>query len=99
MTFTVSHSEALAAVHARRVKLSELTDEQRTARILKARKSVYAHIARGGTHLSQRGMDLVDRYDDLREQLVGDRGYSAAWIAYCDSIGACRTHRGFDLFC
>lgn len=99
MPFTVSHSEALAAVHARRIKLSDLTDEQRTARILKARKSIYAHIYRGGTHTSQRGMELVDRYDDLREQLIGDRGYSPAWLAYCDSIGADCAHRGFDFFC
>ena len=76
-----------------------MTDAQTTARLIKTLSSINAHIARGGTHTSQRGYDLVDRYNDLREALIGDRGYSAAWIAYCDSIGACRTHVAFDLFC
>lgn len=74
-----------------------MTDEQIIAKLEKTRNSLNAHLARGGSWRAQRTWELVRRYDDLKEAVVGDRGYTPAWTAYCDSIGACRSHDGTDL--
>lgn len=74
-----------------------MTDEQIIAKLEKTRNSIDAHFARGGTYRAQRAWELVRRYDDLKDAVCGDRGYTPAWIAYCDSFGACRSHSGTDL--
>ncbi len=73
-----------------------MTDAQIIAKLVKTFDSINAHIARGGSHRSQRCRDLVRRYDDLKNAVCGDRGYTPAWIAYCDNINACRSHTGID---
>ena len=95
----MTHEEALAHIGSYRAKLAALPEGVLVSRLRKTLNSINAHIARGGTNTSQRGMELVDRYDDLRKALIGEGGYSPAWLAYCDSIGADRSHRGFDFFC
>jgi len=48
----------------------------------------------------KRGLELVDRYNDLKAQIVEVGGYSNPdWRAYCARIGADVSHNGYDLFC
>ena len=75
-----------------------MTDEQIIAKLAKTRSSIDAHVARGGSHRSQRAWDLIRRYDDLKSEICGDRGYTPAWLAYCDSFNADRSHSGLDLY-
>jgi len=50
-----------------------------------------------GATLNDRALaTLVDRYQDLRAAL-NPAGYSQAWLDYCASIGADRSHDGYDL--
>ena len=79
-----------------------MTNEQIIARLHKTRNTINAFIDRGGSlgrngNVNHRGCDLVDRYNDLRSALNPD-GYTPAWVAYCDSINAHRSHNGYDLF-
>lgn len=74
-----------------------MTDAQIIAKLEKTRNSINAHFARGGTVRARRVWDLAYRYDALKEAVAGDRGYTPAWIAYCDTINACRSHGGTDL--
>ena len=77
-----------------------MTDAQTIARLTKTLNTINAYQDRGGRLRStRRGWELVRRYDDLRELVVGDRGYTPAWVAYCQSINACNSHTGIDLFC
>jgi hypothetical protein len=75
-----------------------MTDEQIIAKLAKTLDSINAHQDRGGTTRSQRAWDLVRRYDDLKDAVTGERGYTPAWTAYCASINACRSHTGIDLY-
>jgi hypothetical protein len=75
-----------------------MTDAQIIAKLEKTLNSINAHQFRGGTTRSQRAWDLIRRYDDLKDALAGDRGYTPAWTAYCASINACRSHTGIDLY-
>lgn len=77
-----------------------MTDAQTIAKLTKTYNSINAYQDRGGRLGSTvRGWDLVRRYDDLRDAVTGDRGYTPAWVAYCQSINACKSHTGIDLFC
>ena len=76
-----------------------MTDALIIAKLEKTLSSIRAHTARGGSHRSQRGRDLILRYDDLKEAAVGEQGYTPAWTAYCASINACPSHTGIDFFC
>ena len=81
-----------------------MTDQQIVAKLEKTLASINAFIDRGGSlgrngNVNFRGCDLVNRYNNLRDLLCGDRGYTKAWTDYCTSINACRSHNGYDLFC
>lgn len=73
-----------------------MTDEQIIAKLVKTLNSIRAHHARGGSTRSARAWDLIRRYDDLKDAVAGERGYTAAWTAYCASINACCSHSGID---
>ena len=67
-----------------------------TERLHKTLKSISAHVARGGSHTSQRGFELIDRYNDLKDEL-NDKNQTA-WHAYCREVGADPSHDAYDLF-
>ena len=84
-----------------------MTDAQIIARLIRTTNSINAFMDRGGSlgrngNVNNRGCELVDRYDDLRDALNGgstiENGYSAAWRKYCADMGACPSHNGHDLF-
>lgn len=76
-----------------------MTDEQTIAKLYKTLTTINNYIDRGGRLGSTvRGWELVRRYDDLRDAVTGDRGYTPAWVAYCDSIKAAPSHTGVDQF-
>jgi hypothetical protein len=48
---------------------------------------------------SWRGLELMDRYDDLREEAIRVGGYqNPEWRAYCEKHGSDYSHRGVDFF-
>ena len=50
--------------------------------------------------IPKRGLELVDRYNDLKAQIVAVGGYkNPDWQAYCARIGADPSHNGYDFFC
>lgn len=60
----------------------------------KCKASIAAHIARGGTRNSARGLTLEIRYDGLRLALQD----SGEWWAYCAANDLDTRHVGFDMF-
>lgn len=68
-------------------------------KLAKTRNTINAFIARGGNYGTQRAMELIDRYNDLKASVVKVGGYSnPEWRAYCESIKADVSHDGYDLF-
>jgi hypothetical protein len=66
----------------------------------KTLNSINAHMARGGKHSSQRGMELIDRYNDLKAEAVSVGGYSnPEWKAYCAKIKCDLSHDAYDFYC
>lgn len=60
----------------------------------KCKASIEAHIARGGSRNSARGLVLEARYDNLRLVALEN----GEWRQYCEAHDMCFSHRGFDLF-
>lgn len=60
----------------------------------KCKSSIAAHVARGGTRNSVRGMALEIRYDRLRLAAME----SGAWRSFCEARDLAVSHAGFDLF-
>lgn len=72
-----------------------------TAKLVKTRNSINAHLGRGlglgeNGRINYRGCDLCDRYNALRNKLM-EEDYEA-WKAYCDRYGSDYRHTGHDLF-
>lgn len=70
-------------------------------KIERTRQTIRRFIARTRYRaIPKRGLELVDRYNDLKAQIVEVGGYSNPdWRAYCARIGADVSHNGYDLFC
>jgi hypothetical protein len=64
----------------------------------KCRKSLEAHVARGGTPKALRGMHLIDRYNGLRNQRSDDESVFAEWAVYCKDHGFSHRHDAGDFF-
>lgn len=62
-------------------------------RLDKCEASIAAHIARGGTRNSARGLTLEIRYDGLRFAAQD----SGEWQAYCAANNLDIRHVGFDM--
>lgn len=60
----------------------------------KTRKSLSNYVARGGRNTSQRGYDLIDRYNDLRDMAIRD----GLWKDYCDEHNFSIFHDAIDFF-
>lgn len=58
-------------------------------------KAIQNHTSKGGTIRSKRGIELVDRYNDLKRNAQDE---PKVWIAFCNSINAAFDHDGYDLF-
>jgi hypothetical protein len=59
-------------------------------------QSIVNHVQRGGTLKSQRGTELVDRYNSLRSAMY--REDYDGWVAFCATQDAALDHDGYDLF-
>jgi len=62
----------------------------------KTYNSIIAHIARGGSHKSRRGYELIDRYNGLKTKLLHSN--QDGWRAHCAGTNSDITHDGYDFF-
>jgi hypothetical protein len=62
----------------------------------KCKASIAAHIKRGAGLNSQRGYELVDRYEGLR--LAAYELKNSEWAEYCKANDMAVGHDGYDLF-
>ena len=60
----------------------------------KVHNSLSNHVARGNRNNQTRSWDLMDRYNDTKEQMR-DAG---KWEAWCSKKGYCRSHDAGDSF-
>jgi hypothetical protein len=49
-----------------------------------------------GDMQSKRGMELLDRYQDLVFEIKSS--HYDSWVEYCEILGLCTSHDGYDLF-
>jgi len=59
-------------------------------------QSILNHVKRGGTIKSQRGSQLVDRYNELKAAMIHND--HDRWLAFCNMQKAAFDHDGYDLF-
>jgi hypothetical protein len=72
-------------------QLSSMTNAQVIHWLNKTKNSINS----GGYNVAlNRKYELVDRYDDLREEAIS----RAIWWPYCESTHACPSHKGWDLY-
>ena len=64
----------------------------------KCRKSLMAHVDRSNTPKGRRSVELIDHYQGLRSQIVGDDTTSKEWAAYCQGHGFDFRHDAGDFF-
>jgi hypothetical protein len=64
----------------------------------KCRKSLQAHVSRGSTPASLRSMMLIDRYQGLRSEIIGNESALNEWAAYCRDHGMDFRHTAGDFF-
>ena len=62
----------------------------------KTSSSISSFIYNGGEMKHQRGLDLLDRYNDLVDEMKENRWED--WKSYCDSYGFSYSHDGYDSF-
>ena len=60
----------------------------------KTRKSIYAHVDRGGGTQTYRGQDLIMRYNDLKWE-AEEQGL---WAEYCKQCNSHEDHYAGDLW-
>ncbi len=78
-----------------------MTNEQIAAKLKKTAASLSAHVARGNTTNGQRSLDLIDRYEELRDLCNGMRGTvekMKVWDDHCAAHGFDSRHTGYDFF-
>lgn len=75
---------------------SDMTLSQLTTWLTKTDKSIASFKWNGGTMNSDRGLDLLDRYGDLVDEMKENR-YSD-WKNYCDKNGSSYSHDQYDMF-
>ena len=73
-----------------------MNSEKIVAKLIKTQKSINAHVMRGNQITGQRSLELLDRYQDLREELRTQD--IKAWKAFCDTTHADYQHDCYDLF-
>jgi hypothetical protein len=59
----------------------------------KTADSLSAHAARGYRHTGQRALELIDRYESLREEASEE-----VWEAFCKARGYAPSHTAYDFF-
>jgi hypothetical protein len=64
----------------------------------KCRKTLEAHVSRGATPAAQRSMDLIDRYNGLRNQKMDSQASFDEWVLYCQANGFDYRHDAGDFF-
>jgi len=67
--------------------------QTKTKKLYKTRRSISAHVGRGGTIPSRRGLELIDRYTELKDSITREQ-----WETYCDSNNLDYEHTAYDLF-
>jgi len=70
--------------------------EKLVAKLIKTDNSIRAHVRRGNTINGQRSIELLDRYQEIRE-VLRDKHFKA-WKDFCDKNHADYSHDGYDLF-
>lgn len=75
---------------------SDMSLTQITKWLDKTADSISVFKYNGGLMSSDRGLDLLDRYGDLVDELKGNR-YSD-WKDYCDGNGSDYAHDQYDMF-
>ena len=63
-------------------------------KLIKTKNSMNAHMDRGGRERSQRGQELIHRYNALK-WIAEDQG---VWDEYCDLENAVESHWGGCLY-
>lgn len=64
----------------------------------KTANSIAAHGQRGGTANSERGQQLIDRYEELREAILATERGVNAWNEWCKKRGYYAGHDAYDFF-
>lgn len=95
---TADMQQLMAQIAAAKARLAALPTTRKLEQLEQARASINAHVGRGGGLNSNRGHDLVDRYNALKETLYGTTEGLVAWVSYCGKYGFDTRHDGYDLF-
>lgn len=74
----------------------EMSNAQILSWLEKTHKTTRKYFDNGGEMKWGRGLDLLDRYNDLAFECKGNR--YELWKEYCDLDGSSYTHDGYDLF-
>lgn len=76
--------------------LSNISTEKIVQMLSRAEKSLKSHIARGNRMGGARSLELLDRFEALRQELQ-DRDYNL-WKEWCDTVGSDAACTGYDYF-
>lgn len=74
-----------------------ITTPEKAIKVLeRTRKSIQSHSLRGGSNNSQRGQELIDRYEEHKEYLI--QHAPSKWKEYSKKIGSHEEHDGSDFY-
>lgn len=74
--------------------LSEDSSDKLQSKLEKTMKSIDSHVARGGQIHHARALELVDRYNDLKDKAKE----TDAWEKHCSKHDLDTSHKGHDFY-